>query len=276
MTSAAERGRDAGRQPGITVRMNDVAIAFGDLTVLHDVDFEVKPGEFVCLLGPSGCGKSTLLSAIAGFTPISGGHVLCNDEEVAGINQHAGVVFQSTEALFDWLTAEENVAYGPRMRGKGKAESREIAADFLTKVGLAHAMRKFPRELSGGMKQRVQIARVLANEPRLVLMDEPFGALDAQTRHVLQEELVRIWQRTGCSIVFVTHDIDESVILADRIVVMTAGPAAKIKSIYSVDAPRPRSRHDVAELYDQIQHDIRVEVAKSLRNQGVDVEGEAA
>ena len=158
------------------------------------------------------------------------------------------------------------------MHGRGKLESRRVAADFLAKVGLTPAAKKYPRELSGGMKQRVQIARVLANEPRLVLMDEPFGALDAQTRHVLQEELVRLWQRTGCSIVFVTHDIDESVILADRIVVMTAGPSARIKSVYRVDAARPRSRQDVADLYDRIQEDIRVEVAQSLLNQGLEID----
>ncbi|MBO9627733.1 MAG: ABC transporter ATP-binding protein [Microbacterium sp.] len=272
MASDIERGREAGDIPGIAVAMNAVAIAFDDLTVLQDVDFQVEPGEFVCLLGPSGCGKSTLLAAIAGFVELAGGEVSCNGERVKGINPHAGVVFQSSEALFEWLTAEQNVAYGPRMHGRGKAESRRIATEFLSKVGLAPAAKRFPRELSGGMKQRVQIARVLANEPRLVLMDEPFGALDAQTRHVLQEELVRLWQRTGCSIVFVTHDIDESVILADRIVVMTAGPAARIKSVYTVDAPRPRSRHDVAELYDRIQEDIRVEVARSLLNQGLDID----
>ncbi|RZI94310.1 MAG: ABC transporter ATP-binding protein [Microbacterium sp.] len=268
--------RDAGQQPGIAVDIDSVAIAFDDLTVLRDVDLHIAPGEFVCLLGPSGCGKSTLLAAIAGFTPLAGGSVASNGEQVRGINTHAGVVFQSSEALFDWLTAEQNVAYGPRMRGKGQAESRRIARDLLKKVGLSHAAQKYPRELSGGMKQRVQIARVLANEPRLVLMDEPFGALDAQTRHVLQEELVRIWERTGCTIVFVTHDIDESVMLADRIVVMTAGPEAKIKTVHEVDFPRPRTRHDVARLYDIIQDDIRVEVAKSLRSQGVDVDGEAA
>jgi NitT/TauT family transport system ATP-binding protein len=276
MASVDTRHGDAGHESGIAVGMSSVAIAFDDLTVLRDVDFDVAPGEFVCLLGPSGCGKSTLLAAIAGFTGIADGSVTCNGEEVRGINTHAGVVFQSSEALFEWLTAEQNVAYGPRMRGRGRAESRRVAKDYLAKVGLSHAADKYPRELSGGMKQRVQIARVLANEPKLVLMDEPFGALDAQTRHVLQEELVRIWQRTGCTVVFVTHDIDESVVLADRIVVMTAGPEAKIKSVYTVDAPRPRTRNDVAKLYDLIQEDIRTEVAKTLRNQGVDVEGEAA
>ncbi len=255
--------------------MASAEITFDDLTVLEDVDFKVEPGEFVCLLGPSGCGKSTLLSAIAGFIPLTAGDVKCNDETVNGINRHAGFVFQSSEALFDWMTAEQNVAYGPRMRGRGKAASRRIADEFLTKVGLSHAATQYPRELSGGMKQRVQIARVLANEPQLVLMDEPFGALDAQTRNILQQELVRIWQRTGCSVVFVTHDIDESVILADRIVVMTAGPAARIKSVYTVDAPRPRSRANVAALYDQIQRDIRVEVAKTLRGQGVEIEDAA-
>jgi len=260
---------------GTTVRMSNAAIAFDDLTVLKGVDFTVNPGEFVCLLGPSGCGKSTLLSAIAGFTSLSEGTIDCDDERVDGLNRRAGMVFQSTDVLFDWLTAEENVAYGPRMRGVRKPQASAIAKDYLTKVGLSHAGDKFPRQLSGGMKQRVQIARVLANEPRLVLMDEPFGALDAQTRHVLQEELVTIWQRTGCSIVFVTHDIDESVTLADRIVVMSAGPEARIKSVYEVDVPRPRARNDVAALYDQIQDDIRVEVAQALRGQGL-VQDEAA
>lgn len=266
--------RGAGVSSGTAVAMNSVAIAFDDLTVLHEVDFHVEPGEFVCLLGPSGCGKSTLLSAIAGFVELSAGDLTSFGEPVKNINRHAGVVFQSSEALFEWLTAEQNVAYGPRMHGMSKAESKQIAKDFLTKVGLGPAAKKFPRELSGGMKQRVQIARVLANEPRLVLMDEPFGALDAQTRFVLQEELIRLWQRTGSSIVFVTHDIDESVMLADRIVVMTAGPEAKIKSEYRVTAPRPRHRQDVVELYEQIQEDIRAEVAQSLRNQGLDLDAE--
>lgn len=256
---------------GSAVTLNAIAIAFNNVTVLQDVDFEVVPGEFVCLLGPSGCGKSTLLSAIAGFVEPAAGTITCFDEPVTSINPDTGVVFQSSEALFEWLTAEQNVAYGPRMHGKSKSESRSIARDFLTRVGLGPAAQKFPRELSGGMKQRVQIARVLANEPKLVLMDEPFGALDAQTRHVLQTELIQLWQRTGATIVFVTHDIDESVLLADRIVVMTAGPEAKIKSEYRVEAPRPRRRQDVVDLYDQIQEDIRVEVAQSLRNQGLEL-----
>lgn len=257
---------------GIDVDVRRAAIAFDDHVVLKDVDLTIRPGEFVCLLGPSGCGKSTLLAAIAGFTRLSGGEVVCGGEAVRGINRHAGVVFQSTDALFDWLTAEQNVTYGPRMRGVRRTERRRVAAEYLRKVGLSHAHHKYPQELSGGMKQRVQIARVLANEPRLVLMDEPFGALDAQTRQVLQEELIRIWERTGCSIVFVTHDIDESIALADRVVVMTAGPEARIKNIYQVDAPRPRKRGRLSELYDQIHRDIRAEVASSLRSQGVDVE----
>ncbi|MBY6411856.1 ABC transporter ATP-binding protein [Rhodococcus sp. BP-252] len=257
---------------GVPVHVRDVAIRFGELEVVSGIDLDIQPGEFVCLLGPSGCGKSTLLSALAGFVDTAEGEVVCNDVRVEGNNTHAGMVFQSSEALFEWMTVSQNVAYGPRMRGADKAEQARIAAEYLAMVGLRHAGAKYPTQLSGGMKQRVQIARVLANQPRLVLMDEPFGALDAQTREVLQTELDTIWRNTGCTVVFVTHDIDEAITLADRVVVMSAGPSARIKSVYTVDAPRPRDRKNpaVADLYERLRDDIRAEVVASLRNQGIE------
>lgn len=257
---------------GVPVEIRDLGISFGAAEIVTGIDLRVREGEFVCLLGPSGCGKSTLLSSMAGFVTPTEGEIVCDGTEVRGGNEHAGMVFQSSEALFEWMTVSQNVAYGPRMHGANKAEQARIAAEYLAMVGLPHAGEKFPAQLSGGMRQRVQIARVLANQPSLVLMDEPFGALDAQTRQVLQIELDRIWRHTGCTVVFVTHDIDEALTLADRVVVMTAGPKARIKSVYEVDAPRPRDRAHpaVIELYERLRDDIRAEVVASLRNQGIE------
>ncbi|NKY43818.1 ABC transporter ATP-binding protein [Nocardia cerradoensis] len=257
---------------GVSVEIHGLGISFGAADIVSDIDLTVAEGEFVCLLGPSGCGKSTLLSSMAGFVEPTAGDIYCDGTAVKGSNAHAGMVFQSSEALFEWMTVRQNVSYGPRMRGANKAEQTRIAAEYLAMVGLPHSGDKYPSQLSGGMRQRVQIARVLANQPSLVLMDEPFGALDAQTRQVLQVELDKIWRHTGCTVVFVTHDIDEALTLADRVVVMSAGPRARIKSIYQVDAPRPRDRAhpDVIDLYEQLRDDIRAEVVASLRNQGIE------
>jgi NitT/TauT family transport system ATP-binding protein len=174
------------------------------------------------------------------------------------------------------MTVRQNVAFGPRMRGASRTEQNAIADEFLGLVGLRHCADRFPGQLSGGMRQRVQIARVLANEPSVVLMDEPFGALDAQTRQVMQEEMARIWRASGCTVVFVTHDIDEAIVLADRVAVMTAGPAATIKATYPVDLPRPRDETapEAIELRAALRRDIGEEVRKALRDQGVDDPGE--
>lgn len=246
--------------------LNAVGISFGSYTAVEDVDLAVRQGEFLCLLGPSGCGKSTLLSLMAGFEKASAGTVELDGEPVTGPRSGLGVVFQSSDALFDWLTVEDNIGFGPRMRGLGKAERAGIVEEHLRLVGLSGAASKRPPQLSGGMRQRVQIARVLANSPEIVLMDEPFGALDAQTRAVMQRELDRIWRDRKSTVVFVTHDIDEAIVLADRIAVMTAGPAAGIKSVYDVDLPRPRDEDSAAylELRHLIRDDITIEVAKSL------------
>ncbi|MEV0402056.1 ABC transporter ATP-binding protein [Actinoallomurus sp. NPDC050550] len=264
-----EIDREAAR--GAATRIDGVSISFGAYHAVNDISLEVAAGEFLCLLGPSGCGKSTLLSALAGFTPATAGTVSVDGRAVTGPSPERGMVFQSSEALFDWLTVRQNVAFGPRMRGMSRAEQAALADEHLGLVGLRKFAGKFPGQLSGGMRQRVQIARVLANRPRIVLMDEPFGALDAQTRQVMQEEMDRIWRESGCTVVFVTHDIDEAIILADRIAVMTAGPAATIKNIYRVDLPRPRDEtsSEAIALHQKLRQDIGQEVRAALREQGL-------
>ncbi|MDP5182502.1 ABC transporter ATP-binding protein [Blastococcus sp. BMG 814] len=256
----------------VGLELQDVGITFGSFRAVAGATFDIHPGEFLCILGPSGCGKSTLLSAIAGFVEVSGGTITGEGAPVAGRNEHAGVVFQSTEVLFEWLTVRQNVMFGPKARGLSRAEQRRIADQYIAMVGLAHSADKLPGQLSGGMRQRVQLARVLANEPQLVLMDEPFGALDAQTREVMQAELARIWRQNACTVVFVTHDIDEALLLADRVLIMTAGPAAGIKRIHDVDLPRPRLKAspEFLERYERLREDIADEVNKSLRDQGLD------
>ncbi|GIJ30180.1 ABC transporter ATP-binding protein [Micromonospora qiuiae] len=257
---------------GSPVSVRDVDIRFGDFVAVRQANLDIGAGEFVCLLGPSGCGKSTLLNAIAGFVIPVNGEVTCGDTRVTGPDVSRGVVFQSAEALFPWLTVRQNVAFGPRMRGVGKAQRAAAVDRYLAMVGLSHSADRFPAQLSGGMRQRAQLARVLANEPSVVLMDEPFGALDAQTRLVMQVELDRIWRETGATIVFVTHDIGEAILLADRIVTMTAGPSAGIKNVYPCDLPRPRDLTDPASaaLFRQLREDIGAEVARTLRAQGLD------
>lgn len=233
-------------QPAI--RMNDVRMEFSDgrrggsYLALSDVQLEVRPGEFFCLLGPSGCGKTSLLNLVAGFVMPTAGEVDINGARVVRPDKDRGVVFQSDRALFDWLTVEENVSFGPRMRGVPEAKWRPGVESMLELVGLAAHRGKLPRELSGGMKQRVQIARVLANDPDILLMDEPFAALDAYTRGHMQKEVTRIWDASRRTVLFVTHDIAEAIWLADRIGIMTCGPGSCIREIFEINLPRPRER----------------------------------
>jgi len=261
-----------GVRPGAAVRFEQVSIWFDDFQAVREVSLEVAPGELLCLLGPSGCGKSTLLSTLAGFLPATSGSVTVDGRQVTSPGPELGMVFQSSEALFDWLPVRSNVTFGPRMRGVGRAERAAIADQYLGLVGLRHCANKMPDQLSGGMRQRVQIARVLANQPRVLLMDEPFGALDAQTRSVMQREMDRIRAATGCTVLFVTHDIGEAIVLADHIAVMTAGPAARIKSSYRVELPRPRDETsaEFVGLQRALRRDIGDEVEAALRAQGLD------
>jgi NitT/TauT family transport system ATP-binding protein len=212
------------------------------VVALERFDLGVDDGEFVCLLGPSGCGKSTLLNIVAGFVRPTDGRVNLDGAEVRGPGRDRGVVFQE-HALFPWFRVGQNVEFGLKMAGMPRHERAAIADRYLDLVGLHPFRQAFPKELSGGMKQRVAIARALANEPKILLMDEPFGALDAQTRRLMQDELTKIWAATGKTILFVTHAIEESLLLADRVVVMSPRPG-RIKALLAVPLSRPRS--DVA------------------------------
>lgn len=240
--SRAKSGRTGAERGRISVQDVDIVFetANGPHTAVRSANLTVRPGEFVCLLGPSGCGKSTLMNSIAGFVPPSSGEVTVDGEPVTTPGPDRGMVFQQ-HSLFPWKTVKENVAFGPLMSGVGQGEASSVARTFLSLVGLAAFENTYPNTLSGGMQQRVGIARALANYPSVLLMDEPFGSLDAQTRIMMQENLLDIWQEFRNTVVFVTHDIDEAVFLSDRVVVMSASPGRIIADI-DVKLPRPREQ----------------------------------
>lgn len=230
---AVEPGRIDGQQ--LSIRLGQGAQAFD---AVQNLNFSVEPGEFVCILGPSGCGKSTLLGALAGHLRPSAGTLQVDGQTVDGPSPERGMVFQH-HTLLPWRSVLDNVAFGLKMQGIGKAERRYQASEFLRLVGLQDFALRWPNQLSGGMQQRAEIARVLINRPRLLLMDEPFGALDAQTRARMQELLLDIWTRIRTTVVFVTHDIDEALFLADRVLVMSPRPGRFIEDL-RLDFPRPR------------------------------------
>jgi len=214
----------------------------GETQALRDISLEVRENEFISVVGPSGCGKSTLLSIMGGFDKPSSGEVCFDGAVIDGPSRDRGFVFQA-DALFHWLTVEQNVAYGLRVQGYGKAQQREIVENNLRLVGLTKFRSATPGQLSGGMRQRVAIARALATDPKILLLDEPFGALDVLTRKKMQDELARIWDRTQKTVVLVTHAIDEALLLSDRIIVMTKSPGT-IRHSLIVDLDRPRSTRD--------------------------------
>ena len=248
----------------------------GKFVALRDIDLTIKQGEFISLIGHSGCGKSTLLNLIAGLTTPTIGVLLCDGREIAGPGPERAVVFQN-HSLLPWLTCFENVYLAvERVFGEkeGKQKLKERTGAAINLVGLDHASSKYPNEISGGMKQRVGIARALSMEPKVLLMDEPFGALDALTRAKLQDELMKICQATQATTVMVTHDVDEAVLLSDRIVMMTNGPAATIGEILQVKLPRPRHRLTLAHDPDYIGY--RAAVLEFLYEKQAHVEKIAA
>ena len=208
------------------------------MTAIRDFNMTVGRGEFVSLVGPTGSGKSTTLNVITGLTPPSFGEARVLGQPVAGINKAIGFVFQS-DALFPWRSVLDNVAAGPLYRGAGKEKAYARARDWIARVGLSPFERHYPHQLSGGMRKRVALAQTLINEPQLILMDEPFSALDVQTRTLMQDELLALWSGSGASVLFVTHDLEEAVALSDRVYVLTAGPAT-VKTVFPIPLPRPR------------------------------------
>jgi NitT/TauT family transport system ATP-binding protein len=230
------------------------------VTAVRDFSFEFKESEFVAIVGPSGCGKTTILNMVAGFIPASAGEITLDGRYISGPGPDRGVVFQSF-ALFPWKTVLENVAFGPKMRGAGKAEREKIAREYLALTGLAHAAERYPNELSGGMQQRVGVARALANEPDVLLMDEPFASVDAQTRMTLQEELTRIWQARRPTVIFITHDVNEAVFLANRVIVLSKG-----RLLAEIDVPLPRPRGWDALIEDERFKKISLQVLHLVRS----------
>jgi ABC-type nitrate/sulfonate/bicarbonate transport system ATPase subunit len=224
----------------VHISIRGLAVHYESFVALDDVSLEVREGEFVCLLGPSGCGKTTLLNTVAGFVPPSAGTLTVGGAPVAGPGRDRGVVFQEY-GLFPWFTVEQNVQYGPRINGVQGKELKELSRHYLELVQLGDFADRYPNQLSGGMRQRVAIARALANRPSILLMDEPFGALDALTRETLQHELVKIWERERRTCVFVTHSLAEAVYLADRVVVMATRPG-RVREVIDNPLPRPRER----------------------------------
>ncbi|ENX58475.1 MULTISPECIES: ABC transporter ATP-binding protein [Acinetobacter] len=207
--------------------------------VLNQIDLRIHKREFVCVIGPSGCGKSTLSRVVAGLDDYHSGEVLVEGQKIKGPSSERGMVFQGY-TLFPWKTVKENVMFGPLMKGISQTRAEEMAREWINIIGLEKYENQFPHELSGGMKQRVAIARALVNEPKILLMDEPFGALDPYTRQKMQKHLMDLWQNIDITILFVTHDMDEAILLADRIVALKANPG-EVKEIIEVDLPRPRS-----------------------------------
>jgi NitT/TauT family transport system ATP-binding protein len=237
-------------------------------TAVQDISFEVADGEFVSIVGPTGCGKSTLLNVAAGLLRPTAGHVSVFGVPLAGLNRQAGYLFQ-IDTLMPWRTALGNVLTGLDFRGVPRAEARAQAQAWLTKVGLAGAFDRYPHQLSGGMRKRVALAQVLILNPKIVLMDEPFSALDIQTRHMMENELLALWQADRKSVLFITHDLDEAVALSDRVIVLSAGPAARQIGEFVIDLPRPRDVTEIrltphfVELQAAIWHVLREEVFRA-------------
>ena len=223
-----------------SITVQEASVRYGSREVLTRVSLDVRVGEFVCLLGPSGCGKTTLLNAIAGFIPVSDGRITVDGVEVGGPCADRGMVFQEY-ALFPWFTVEQNVVYGPKLRGASRQELRRLADHYLALVKLDKYGHCYPNQLSGGQRQRVALARALANQPKILLMDEPFGALDAMTRETLQQELLDLWQADRRTCIFVTHSVGEAAFLAETIVVLKAQPG-RIDTVIQNTNPRPRDR----------------------------------
>jgi ABC-type nitrate/sulfonate/bicarbonate transport system ATPase subunit len=259
-----------------TLRIEGVARVFPGLRggpptkALEPIDLAVVENDFLTVLGPSGCGKSTLLRIVAGLDRPSAGRVLLDGREVRGPGADRGMVFQSY-TLFPWLTVAQNIAFGLRERGVPRAARREVVAAYVAKVGLAGFENHYPKQLSGGMQQRTAIARALANDPKILLLDEPFGALDNQTRALMQELLLGIWERARKTVLFVTHDIEEAIFLASRVVVMTARPG-RIKAEVAVGLPHPRhytmkTSAEFSELKARLTEEIRAEAVLAAQAQ---------
>lgn len=264
--ASAGPAADAGRP---MVLLENVRMAFGNFVAVDNVNIEVADGEFLAIVGPTGCGKSTILNAIAGLLKPAGGRVEIDGVPTVSIQNDIGYLFQQ-EALLPWKTAIENVELGPRFRGNmDKAERTALAQAWLAKVGLQGFEARYPHQLSGGQRKRVQMAQALITGPKVILMDEPFSALDVHTRHLMQNELLRLWQEDRRAVIMITHDLEEAIALGDRVVVLASGPNSYVVDSFPVDLPRPRDVSEIklddkfTRLYRNIWNCLRGEVEKS-------------
>lgn len=272
MQSSPEQPANASYHRTPAIELRDVYKRFrtptgSAYTALRSLNMTVQPGEFCAVVGPTGCGKSTTLTLIAGLEPASAGEVRVMGKPVEGIDPGIGYVFQ-TDAVFPWKDVLHNVVVGPLFRGVPKAEAYDQAHDWIRRVGLSGFEHHYPHQVSGGMRKRVALAQTLITEPHILLMDEPFSALDVQTRALMEDELLQLWANTSASVVFVTHDLEEAIALADRVYVLTAGPAT-VKGIFTIDLPRPRHVAEIrfeprfVQLYQEIWQALRDEVMVS-------------
>jgi NitT/TauT family transport system ATP-binding protein len=270
--TASTSGPDDARHGGakLAIELRNVTKRFttptgSTYTAIRDMDLQVAPGEFCAVVGPTGCGKSTTLTLVSGLERPSVGSVEVHGKAVTGVTPGVSFMFQ-TDAILPWKTVLDNVAMGPRFRGAARADAERRAQDWVRVVGLAGFEDRFPHQLSGGMRKRVALAQSLINEPGILLLDEPFSALDAQTRAIMSNELLHLWDATRPAVVFVTHDLEEAIALGDRVVVMTAGPGGTVKASFDIDLTRPRVVQEIrverrfVDLYQQIWEALRSEV----------------
>lgn len=260
---------EAGATPGLTLR--NISCVFGDYTAVESSTIVVQEGEFVSVVGPTGCGKSTLLNVAAGLLEPTTGHVEVFGARLNGLNRQAGYLFQA-DALMPWRTARSNVMAGLEFRGVPKGEAGNLADRWLARVGLTGHGDKYPHQLSGGMRKRTAMAQTLILDPKILLMDEPFSALDIQTRHLMENELLELWNADRKSVVFITHDLEEAISLSDRVIVLSAGPATRPIGEFKIDLPRPRDVAEIRltqhflELHNEIWKTMREEVLKAYAN----------
>lgn len=263
--------------PPTAVELKNVAVKFGNFTAIENVNLTVEDGEFVAVVGPTGCGKSTILNLVTGLLPAAAGEVGIFGKTLSGLNSESGYMLQQ-EALLPWKTALDNVGLGMVFQGHSIAAARERAAPWMAKVGLKGFEHRYIHQLSGGQRKRVAMAQTLIMAPKIVLMDEPFSALDVHTRRLMHRILLKLWQQERRSLIFITHDLEEAIALADRVVVMSAGPAARIVGEVRITLPRPRDVSTLATtdeflgLYRQLWSLLGAEVEKSYRNQDVQIE----
>ena len=250
---------------GTAVALEDVKLLYGAFPAIRGISFSVPRGQFLAVVGPTGCGKSSVLNMVAGLLAPTSGIIRTGDKQVEAVNHDCAYMFQA-DALLPWKTALENVLLGPLLRGLPKSEAASLAREWLARVGLTGFEDRYPHQLSGGQRKRVAMAQVLINRLPILLMDEPFSALDAQTRALMEQELLGLWQDLGATVLFVTHDLEEAIALSDRVILFTAGPDATLKGDYAVDVPRPRNVVEArfmpgfAEVYQRVWNDLREEV----------------